>query len=183
MRSRKVPCCELWAASVRLSGGGSGQFCTGCLRWVAWPAAAEPAFKGGCAPGPVAPPSLKAHCCHGALPWSREWPVGLCVQPWPVFSPRQRRRVRTGSQVGDENQPPQQGQLKAQDYLPLEAAPSEPPRGAAPGAKHQRRSAGPPMPLAPAAGGRATPAAAPAAPPKDLSWSEQRYGQPQLDYG
>lgn len=108
---------------------------------------------------------------------------GSFVQPWPVFSPRQRRRVRTGSQVGDENQPPQQGQQKAQDYLPLEEAPSEPPRGAAPGAKHQRRSAGPPMPLGPATGGGATPAVAPAAPPKDLSWSEQRYGQPQLDYG
>ncbi|KAL4421471.1 hypothetical protein ABPG75_010762 [Micractinium tetrahymenae] len=88
---------------------------------------------------------------------------------------------------GNENQPPQQGQQQAQQQhcSHLGSQSAQPARGAAPGAKHQRRSTElpVPVPLAPAPGGRVTPQAAPAAPPKELSWSEQRYGQPQLDYG
>lgn len=84
--------------------------------------------------------------------------------------------------AGNENQPPQQGQQQAQQHcLHLDAQSAQPSGGPAPGAKHQRRSAE--LLVAPASGGRATPAGAPVAPPKELSWSEKRYGQPQLDYG
>lgn len=115
-----------------------------------------------------APPARPA---HGQLPLKL-----------PSAVRKGKRSFDEALAAGTENQPPQQRQQQGQQHWRQPGAPTaQAVQGAA--LKHQRRSAELSLEPAAVSGSRVAPQAAPAAPLKELSWSEQRYAQPQLDYG